>query len=173
MPQKYRLNDLNRMSRAGFTGLLGDIFEHSPWVAEEAWQARPFASVDGLHAVMFRAAQTSAQAQRLKLLRAHPQLAGTAARKGELTEHSAAEQKGAGLGRLSPDEARRISALNRAYSERFGFPFIIAVKNHSKSGIFAELERRLQNNRADELATAMEQVGQIARHRLNSLLSAE
>ena len=173
MPRDLCLDDLGRMGQEDFTALLGDVFEHSPWVVERAWRARPFASVDDLHAAMVEAVQTSAMAQKLELLRAHPRLAGKAARQGALTEYSTAEQKGAGLADLSPTEARRLDALNHAYSERFGFPFIIAVKNHSKAGIFAALERRLQNTPAEELATALNEVGQIARHRLNALLGPD
>ena len=170
MPQQPRLRDLNQTSRQDFTAMLGDIFEHSPWVAEIAWQARPINSIGGLHAAMFNAVQTTSETQKLALLRAHPQLAGKKAQKGELTKHSTAEQKGAGLADLSSTEARRMAELNRAYSERFGFPFIIAVKGMSKSDILAQLEQRAQNPRADELKTAIAQVGIIARHRLATLL---
>lgn len=121
-----------------------------------------------------RSRRTAADAARqLALLRAHPDLAGKAARAGALTEHSTAEQAGAGLDRLSDAEYERFHALNDAYQQTFGFPFIIAVKGHTKDTILAAFAERLENSEAKERATALAQVARIARFRLDEMLSQQ
>lgn len=164
------LAGLNKLDRAAFVALLGGIFEHSPWVAEAAWDARPFAGVDALHAAMVAAVDGASEAQRLALLRAHPELAGKAAVLGELTLDSTQEQAGAGLDRCSPEEFARIQSLNIAYNAKFGFPFIVAVKGLDRAGIIARFARRLEHDRATEFAEAQAQVARIARFRLDALI---
>ncbi len=159
------------MDVEAFTAELGEIFEHSPWVARAAWAQRPFATVAALHAAMVDVVNHAAPERQLALLRAHPELAGQAARAGEITDASKAEQAGAGLKQLSPAEMQRIDELNRAYGSRFGHPFIIAVRNHNKQGIFAAFERRLANDAATERAAALNEVFTIARLRLDALLA--
>lgn len=165
------LAELNRMDAAGFTAALGGIFEHSPWVAERAAARRPFTSLDSLHGALVQAMWAASDSEKLALLRAHPELAGKEAAAGTLTAHSTSEQDSVGLTRLTPDEAGRIGALNAAYRGRHGFPFIIAVKLRTKRQIFAAFEQRLANPQADEFATALAEVGKIARLRLEALLT--
>ncbi|HLT77105.1 MAG TPA: 2-oxo-4-hydroxy-4-carboxy-5-ureidoimidazoline decarboxylase [Ferrovibrio sp.] len=163
------LAELNAMSEADFVAALGDIFEHSPWVPQRAAAKRPFSSLDSLHGAMVDVMWAASEDEKLALLRAHPQLAGREADAGTLTAHSTSEQDSVGLTRLTPEEKQRIVALNAAYLERHGFPFIIAVKLRTKSQIFAEFERRLANDREKEFATALCEVGKIARLRLEAL----
>jgi 2-oxo-4-hydroxy-4-carboxy-5-ureidoimidazoline decarboxylase len=139
------------------------LFEHSPWVEERA-DARP--SSGDRHADLMAAVREATRAEQLALIRAHPELAGRAAVDGGLTEASAAEQASAGLNRLTQAELDRFRALNAAYREKFGFPFIICVRLTDKAGILAAMERRLANDRDTEIATALEQIGEIVRLRL-------
>lgn len=158
------------MSVAEFVSALGGIFEHSPWVPERAATKRPFASLDSLHGAMVVAMWAASDAEKLGLLRAHPQLAGKEADAGTLTAHSTSEQDSVGLTRLTPEEKAKIVALNAAYLQAHGFPFIIAVKLRTKREIFAEAERRVSNPRDIEFTTALAEVGKIARIRLDALL---
>ncbi len=167
---KINLNALNEMDCAQFTDMLGDVFEHSPWIAEESSHRRPFTDIDQLHQAMVQVVQHASQAEQLALLRAHPELAGQEARKGELTDASTGEQASAGLNALSAEEMARIAQLNTQYRKKFGFPFIIAVRNHTKQSIFEQWERRLTNNQDAELSACLEQVFIIARIRLDAML---
>lgn len=141
------------------------LFEHSPWVEERA-DARP--SSGDRHADLMAVVRDATAAEQLALIRAHPELAGKAAVDGRLTEASAAEQASAGLDRLTQAEFDRFHALNAAYREKFGFPFIICVRLTDKAGILAAMERRLANDRDTEIAAALEQIGEIVRLRLES-----
>ena len=165
-----KLGGLNAASREAFVAALGPVFEHSPWIAEEAWAARPFASKEELFRTMQAAIAAADAEMKLALIRAHPDLAGKAARAGALTEHSTREQQGAGLDRLSDAEYERFHRLNAAYRERFGFPFIVAVRNHTKNSILEAFERRLGNGRASEIDEALGNIGEIGRFRLFDLL---
>ncbi|MCB1560494.1 MAG: 2-oxo-4-hydroxy-4-carboxy-5-ureidoimidazoline decarboxylase [Xanthomonadales bacterium] len=149
-----------------FTARLADIFEHSPWVAECAAAARPFASVDALHAAMCAAMRNANPDGQLALIRAHPQLAGKAALRGELTESSTSEQSGAGLDQCSPGEFARITEFNDAYQQRFGFPFILAVRGYDRAGIIANMAARVSNAPAVEFDEALRQIERIAALRL-------
>lgn len=141
------------------------LFEHSPWVEERA-DARP--SCGDRHRDLMAVVGEATPGEQLALIRAHPELAGKAAVDGELTSASAAEQASAGLDRLTQAEFARFHALNAAYAEKFGFPFIICVRLTDKAGILAAMERRLANDRDTEIATAIEQIGEIVRLRLES-----
>jgi 2-oxo-4-hydroxy-4-carboxy-5-ureidoimidazoline decarboxylase len=163
--------EVNRMSAAEFVRALGGVFEHSPWIAERAFAVRPFAGVDALHAAMSDAVRGAGREAQLALLRAHPELAGKEAQTGELTRDSTAEQAAAGLNALTRAELERIAALNRRYREKFGFPFIIAVRRHAKDGIFREFERRLELAPEAELANGLEQVFAITQLRLDGLIA--
>src|SRR5438876_11575976 len=165
------VNLLNRASRDEFEGALGGIFERSPWVAARAIEARPFASVEALHAAMVAVVRGSSREEQLALLCAHPDLAGRAVRAGALTNESSAEQSSAGLDRLDDQEYERFGRLNAAYREKFGFPFIIAVRHHDKKQILAAFETRLGNTASQELETALSQVFEIARLRLAALIA--
>ncbi len=142
------------------------LFEHSPWVEERA-NARP--SSGDRHADLMAVLHDATPAEQLALIHAHPELAGKAAIDGTLTQASAAEQASAGLDRLTPAEYERFHALNSAYKERFDFPFIICVRLTDKAGILAAMERRLENSRDAEIATALQQIGEIVRLRLEDL----
>jgi len=144
------------------------VFEHSPWVAEGAWNQRPFLSVDALHAAMVDVMSAAPQAAQLALLQAHPDLGARA----RMSEASAGEQAGAGLDRLSPDEFAQLHELNAAYRQKFGFPFLFAVKGSTKHDILAALQRRLRSSEQDEFAEALRQVYRIARFRLDGLVRA-
>jgi 2-oxo-4-hydroxy-4-carboxy-5-ureidoimidazoline decarboxylase len=161
------LADLNAADAHDFVAVLGDVIEHSPWVAERACARRPFASIDALHAAMVDALSGAGTDAQLAVLRAHPDL-GTRAR---MSVASAGEQAGAGLDRLALDEFERLGRLNREYREKFGFPFLFAVRGATTHDVLGALERRLAAARDDELAEALRQVARIARFRLESLLS--
>ena len=167
-----RIADINAMRPAEFVAALGGVFEHSPWIAERAFAIRPFADTAALHAAMVDVVRGASRDEQLGLLRAHPELAGREAQSGTLTAHSTAEQRSAGLNALSREEMDRVVRLNRAYREQFGFPFIIAVRRHTKDGIFAEFERRLGNDAESERRECLEQVNVITRLRLDALIAA-
>ncbi|MDK4711629.1 2-oxo-4-hydroxy-4-carboxy-5-ureidoimidazoline decarboxylase [Rhizobium sp. CNPSo 4039] len=161
------------ISRDDFVGRFGGVFEHSPFVAERAYDqgtiAEPLTS-SGVHAALVRVFRAASETERLGVLRAHPDLAGRLAIAGQLTEDSRKEQAGAGLDRLSPEEHARFTELNAAYVTKFGFPFIIAVKGLGKDDILAAFETRIGNGRDTEFATAAAQVEKIALLRLQSML---
>jgi len=165
------LSQVNTMPAAEFRAALGGVFERSPWIAERAFAARPFASVDALHVAMADVVKRASRDEQLALLRAHPELAGKEARAGTLTLDSTAEQGSVGLNALSRAELQRIADLNRRYREKFGFPFIIAVRQHTKAGVFAQLESRLANDIDAELRNCLDQVLIITRLRLDALIS--
>ena len=163
---------LNALDHAAFLALVGPVFEHSPWIAERAWVARPFDGVDGLHRAMMQVVADAPPDEQLALLRAHPDLAGKAARAGTMTTDSTREQAGAGLDRMSDAEYARFDRLNGAYRDKFGFPFIVAVRRHTRETILAAYEARLKNDRDTEMKTALQEVGIITRLRLDALLAA-
>jgi 2-oxo-4-hydroxy-4-carboxy-5-ureidoimidazoline decarboxylase len=163
---KLTLDDLNKADRAAFAAALGDIYEHSPWVAERAFAARPFASGSALAEAMSAAVAAAAPEEQLALVRAHPDLAGKAARAGDLTAASKAEQGALGLDRLSDAEYDRFRRLNDAYKQKFGFPFVICVRRRTRDAILGAFESRLQNDVGTELATALTEIDRIARLRL-------
>jgi allantoate deiminase/N-carbamoyl-L-amino-acid hydrolase len=172
------LLDLNTCDTATFIDALRGIYEHSPWVPERAAFHRPFASLAALKLALQEAVTQASEDEQLSLLRAHPELAGKAAIAGELTAESTGEQAASGLNRCSPEEYALLHRLNAAYNDKFGFPFILAVKGPTGKGltrqaIIATFERRLKNRRQDELQEALRQVHRIAEIRLNDLLKAE
>jgi 2-oxo-4-hydroxy-4-carboxy-5-ureidoimidazoline decarboxylase len=164
------LDDLNHMNQATFVKTLGHVFEHSPWVATKVWDARPFTSPHELVSAMVRIVEHAPIDQQLALLCAHPELAGKEARAQTLTTASTGEQASAGLNALSKAELALLSQLNADYQAKFGFPFIIAVRNHTKAGIFNALQQRITHTTAKEFANALEQVYAIADLRLKQLL---
>ena len=163
------LAEINAMDEARFVAVLGGVFEHSPWVAQRAFGDRPFASVAALHAAMVAAVDRTSEPSKLALLRAHPELAGKAAVRGEITADSKHEQSGAGLSNCSPQEFARLTELNARYNARFGFPFILAVKGYDRAGIMAEFERRVMHDRATEFAECLAQIARITRFRLDAM----
>ncbi len=166
------LAELDALDEAAFVAALGGVFEHSPWIAQRAFAARPFASVDALHRAMTAVVERASEAERLALIRAHPELAGRAAVRGELTAASAREQAGAGLSECSPEEFAHLTDLNARYLARFRFPFVLAVKGYDRAGIIDEFARRVDNDRDRELAESIAQIARIARFRLDSIVTA-
>lgn len=148
----------------------GGVYEHSPWVAEEAWRERPFRSLPELYAVMERAVNAASDERKMELIRAHPDLAGKAAVAGELTPESDREQASAGLDRLSPEEFEAFTEKNRLYREKFGMPLIFCVREHTKESILKEAEERLGNSKEQEIETALAEISKIARLRLEDLV---
>ena len=165
------LDELNAIDAAGFVAALGGVFEHSPWVAEAALAKRPFARVEELHRAMVEAVASAGEERQLALIRAHPELAGKVAVRGELTADSRQEQSGAGLTQCSPQEFARLNELNRAYNAKFGFPFIIAVKGLDRAAIIARFAQRIEHDRSTEFREALEQIARIARLRLDAMLA--
>jgi 2-oxo-4-hydroxy-4-carboxy-5-ureidoimidazoline decarboxylase len=166
------LDEINALGRPAFVKCLGGIVEHSPWIADAAWEKRPFDSVVALHETMIDALMHAPVETQLMVMRMHPELAGMAAIRGEVTAHSKQEQGGAGLTQCSPREFSLLSALNRAYGAKFGFPFIIAVKDLDRTAIIARFAQRLERDRATEFAEALDQIARIARLRLAMLLES-
>ena len=165
------VDQLNRMDLQPFVANLGTIYEHSPWVAEAVWRERAFASVDALAGAMARVVAESGEDRQLALIRAHPELAGRAMARAELTAASTDEQSGAGLTQCTPAELAELAALNARYREKFGFPFVLAVKGYHRAAIVAEFTRRLDNDRATEFPESLRQIDKIARLRLTALVT--
>ncbi len=160
------LDALNAGAAEDFVAPLGGIFEHSPWVAERAFAARPFPTVSALHDAMMAAVEAASPEEKLALLRAHPELGSKIARADEMAAASRREQGALGLDRLGEAEFRIFDVLNREYGKRFDFPFILAVARHTRTSIRRQLERRLHNDREAELAAALREIGYITRLRL-------
>lgn len=165
--------EAGRLDREEFVRRFGALYEHSPWVAEEAWERRPFDGVEDLHRAFTAAVEEAPEERRLALIRAHPELAGREAAEGALTEDSTGEQASAGLDRLSVEELARLRELNAAYREAFGFPMVVAVREHTKDSIFAQAEARLARPREQEISTALGEIGKIARLRLGGLVDTD
>lgn len=162
----YSIAALNAMSQSEFAAALGAIFEDTPEVARRVWQQRPFRDVVDLHQQMVAVVQAMTPDEQLALICAHPDL-GTRAK---MADASVQEQAGVGLDRLSPEEYERFQQLNHIYRTTFGFPFIVAVKNHTKESILSEFERRLRNSSSDEQNQAIAEINQIAWFRLLDLV---
>ncbi len=167
---RYTLDALNAMDQAIWTEVLGKIYEHSPWIAEQTWHERPFASVPGLARALFTTVTNAPAERQIALIQAHPDLAGKAAIAGDLTRESASEQSSVGLDRLTPDEYATFTNLNTAYRERFDFPFVICVREHTRQSILDNFVLRLQHSREQERATALEEIRKIAGLRLHDLI---
>ncbi len=166
------LERLNDADKTGFIAAIGDIYEHSPWVAETAFAKRPFASLAALDDALRDAVKTAGDGKILALIKAHPDLAGKAARAGTMTTDSKAEQGSAGLDRLSEREFETFHGLNDGYRKKFGFPFIICVRRHTKDSILRQFARRVQNDAAAERAAALGEIFRIAALRLDLRIAA-
>lgn len=159
------IDELNALDRDPFVQAMGWVFEHSPWVAERAWERRPFAGVEGLGEAMTEQVARAAIDEQIALIRAHPDL-GTRAR---VSSASGQEQAGAGLDRLTAEEFERLHRLNSEYRDRFGFPFLFAVKGSTKYDILQALETRLRSSPKEEFQEALRQVYRIAGFRLQEM----
>jgi OHCU decarboxylase len=163
------MKEVNELGREAFIERFGPLFEHSPWVAADAWSDRPFADEDELFEALRSAMYSAPTERKLALIRAHPDLAGRAAIEGTLTRSSTTEQASAGLDRLTPDEYAAFTRLNGAYRERFGFPFVVCVREHTKESILRVAAERLEHTRDEEVRVALEEIAKIARLRLEDL----
>jgi len=158
----YSLAALNQMSQAEFTAALGEIFEQTPQIAQQAWQSCPFGERADLHQKMLTVLDQMSETEKLALIRAHPDLGS----KAKMADASVQEQAGAGLNQLSAAEFERLHELNQTYRAKFGFPFIIAVRNHTKTSILEAFVQRIANSPEAEMAQALAEIGQIAGFRL-------
>ncbi|MBC7785380.1 MAG: 2-oxo-4-hydroxy-4-carboxy-5-ureidoimidazoline decarboxylase [Burkholderiales bacterium] len=158
---------VNEMDRAEFVTHFGGVFEHSPWIAERAWDQRPFDSVADLHEKMVNIVRAATPEERLALIRAHPDLVGRLARQGGLTADSTAEQQAAGLRTLTADDVVAFDLNNAKYQAKFGFPFVICARENKKDAILAAFPVRLANTRDNEITTAIAEIAKIARLRLS------
>ncbi|MGD1941113.1 MAG: 2-oxo-4-hydroxy-4-carboxy-5-ureidoimidazoline decarboxylase [Leptolyngbyaceae cyanobacterium] len=164
----YTLAALNQMEQSAFTDALGDIFEHTPAISHQTWPQRPFASVAALHQAMVVVMQTLPSDQQLVLIRAHPDL-GT---KAKMARSSVQEQASVGLDQLAPADYQTFQQLNQAYRDKFQFPFIVAVKEHTQTSILAAFRQRLTHDAATEQQTALAEIAKIAGFRLHDLITA-
>jgi 2-oxo-4-hydroxy-4-carboxy-5-ureidoimidazoline decarboxylase len=168
----YTLDQLNAMSEADFTAALADIYEHSPWVMQAAYERRPFGKLSTLHNAMAEAVRDATADTRMVLIKAHPDLAGRAARAGALTADSISELSSAGLDALSETEYSHFHELNDAHRVKFGIPFIICVRRHTKDSILSEFERRLALDQTGERDAALTEIFRIAALRLEQKVTA-
>jgi 2-oxo-4-hydroxy-4-carboxy-5-ureidoimidazoline decarboxylase len=152
MNERLSLAQLNALDREGFVSQIGWVYEHSPWVAEQAWEHRPFATIEDLQAAMERVVEFAPPA-------------------GELTDASRREQKGAGLNDLTPAQTERMKHNNARYREKFGFPFILCARLNNTETILDAFEKRLENSRRQEIAVALGEISKIGRLRLEGAIS--
>jgi 2-oxo-4-hydroxy-4-carboxy-5-ureidoimidazoline decarboxylase len=172
MTRQVTLGELNAASRGDFTALLGNVFEYSPWIVEAVAGKRPFAKLSGLRDALLDVIAKSEPDRRLALIRGHPDLANKTQRAG-LTDESVSEQDGAGLDRLSEHEFQMFEQLNDAYKGKFGFPFILCARRHTKDSILEAFARRLENPPAEEQRAAIVEIGRIATLRLAGLVARD
>lgn len=162
------------MDAAAFRARYGGVYERSPWVAEQAYpRAKNEADPARLAKIMSSIVDAADEQTKLALIRAHPDLAGRAAVAGELTAESSAEQADAGIDRCTEEEYARFQVLNEQYRQKFGFPFVMAVRGRHRTDILAAFERRLRNEREVEMATALREIHKIARLRLEAQAAQE
>lgn len=164
--------ELNTLNQEQFVRVVGPVFEHSAWIAAQTWARRPFPSADALHRALCETVLGSDESRKLALIRAHPDLAGRLAQRGALTAASAREQASGGLDQLGPEEAALFDKHNRAYRDKFGFPFVVCARQNPKQAILAGFERRLQNSPEQEIENALAEIFKIAELRLHDLIAS-
>ena len=164
------LSSLNTLDRADFTVALGHLFEHSPWIAEETWPRRPFASAEALHAALCATMRAAPRDAQRALIHAHPDLAGRLAQQRQLTADSTREQASAGLDRLTATELAEFTRQNDAYKAKFGFPFNLCARLNAKAAILSAMQTRSVNTPDTEFATALAEIEKIAWLRLQDVL---
>lgn len=168
--------ELSNLKESDFVKRYGGLYEHSPWIAASVWPSlsdQSSTNTATLKVLLKTVVHSASKDQQLDLLRAHPELAGKAAVNGELTAESTQEQSSARLDLCTQEEFNRFQALNKQYNEKFGFPFILAVRGRSRAEVLAAFEERVDNSAQVEFETALEQVHQIASLRLDALHSAQ
>lgn len=159
------LAKLNAMERDEFVSILGEVFEGTSAIAHQTWNQRPFNTVEALHQCMAEVMYGMTADEQVRLMRSHPDLGS----KARMADASIKEQAGVGLNQLTLKEYQQFQELNQAYQERFGFPFIVAVKNHTKFTILETFQARLRNSVEAERQQALDEIAQIARFRLNEM----
>jgi 2-oxo-4-hydroxy-4-carboxy-5-ureidoimidazoline decarboxylase len=164
------LDRLNKLTSTEFVEELKDLFEHSPWIVEGTVADRPFFDGEAFYTALVEVLDATPVEAKVELIKAHPDLAGKLAVAGELTDFSAEEQQSARLDQLTAEQFKYISALNERYRERFGFPFVICVKEQTQESIFEHFAKRVENERSVEIEAALTQIKRIAWHRLQSVL---
>jgi 2-oxo-4-hydroxy-4-carboxy-5-ureidoimidazoline decarboxylase len=167
---RLAIAEVDAMDSEAFVAALGPVVEHSPWVAQEAWRRRPFGSIASVELAFHSAIRGAPRDRRLEVLRAHPELAGREAAGGELTDASAREQRAARLDQLAPHELADLQRLSADYRERFGFPFIACVREHSVGSLLAWGRARLDRDAEAEATTALAEVTKIVGLRLGDLV---
>src|SRR5215472_655393 len=167
---RLTLGEVNALDQQAFVAALGGLFEGPPWIATEAWHARPFASLEALHAALCQVMYDALEERRVALLRAHPDLVGRAALAGTLSPASTGEQAAAGLDHLTPAEIETFQYYNQAYRARFGFPFVICARENKKESILAGFATRLSNSYDQEIRLALAEVAKICALRLHDLV---
>lgn len=166
---QYAIAQLNQMSQQEFTAALGEVWEQTPEIAKQAWHSQPFANLNFLYQAMVAVVDNMSDKEQLALIQAHPDLGS----KAKMADASVQEQAGVGLDRLSNQEYERFQSLNQRYKDKFGFPFIIAVKYHTKDSILKAFETRLKNTQEQEQQQALAEISKIARLRLESLIQVK
>ena len=167
---QVEMKGVNQLDRPAFVQRFGPLFEHSPWVAQEAWSDRPFADADELFEALQAAMYAAPRERQLALIRAHPDLDCKAEIEVSLTDFSTREQAAAGLDRLTPDEYEAFTRTNAAYRTRFGFPFVVGAREHTKESILRVAAERLEHTPEEEVRVALEEIAKIARLRLREVL---
>lgn len=165
MTKLFTLDSLNSLPLPAFSGAVGDVFEHASWVADAVFGYRPFETVSALHDAMMGVVRASPAERQLAFIRAHPEL-GSKVKRLDITPDSQEEQGSLGLDRLSDAEFKTFTALNAAYAKKFGIPFIICVRRHTRDSLLKEFERRLSNDPETERKAALDEIGLITRLRL-------
>jgi len=166
MPKQMTLQEINTLDQEHFVMAFGLLFEGPPWIVRQAWHARPFNSLTHLLEALCTVMYHAPVEQQVALIQAHPDLVGRAALAGTLTPESTNEQASVGLDRLSPEEIATFTRLNRAYDGRFGFPFVICVRENKKESILAGFATRLQHSQSREIETALDEIAKICWYRL-------
>ena len=172
----FQVNVPSRMNKDDFVACFGGVYEHSPWIAEAVWERAPDPEMeevqntpDGIHVAFKNILDAADRKAKLALLRAHPDLAGKLAISGELTDESTSEQANADLGNCTPEEFEAFQSLNDHYKEKFGFPFILAVRGYHRTEILDKFRERVNNDIDTEFNEALAQVHRIALLRLNEI----
>src|ERR1700716_472693 len=168
-----KLSELNSCGKDDFVAALANIFEYSPWIAEQVAAARPYAGVKALLAAMKDAVDRAPAEQQMTLIKAHPDLANKTQRAAARTAESSAEQNSLGLDRLSDAEFEAFERVNNAYRTKFGFPYIVCVRRHTKDSVLRDFERRLPNDVATETQASINEICRIAALRLDQLVVSD
>jgi 2-oxo-4-hydroxy-4-carboxy-5-ureidoimidazoline decarboxylase len=168
--ERLSLSQLNPMDRSAFVSTVGWLYENSPWVAEGAWEDRPFRTIDDLHKAMERVVHSATPQKQLALIQAHPDLAGRLSSVNELTLASRSEQTEAGLNKLTTGETELMARNNTLYREKFGFPFILCARLSNAATILEGFAERLENSRAKEMDVALAEISKIGRFRLSDAI---